>query len=417
MSDRLGPIKKEQSTLAERPKIRQLDFQPVFYQNQQMWLARDPLELSGQQMLLSPALAQILVYCDGQHTVDQIKMSLERHVGLAIEVDTIRDTIAQLDDALLLDNKRSAAALRALLSVYRRQPVRPPSLADRGYPADPAELDEVFRTYGQEDDLSGWTEWQGRGIISPHIDYFRGGPVYAQVWRRAEAAVRAAELVLIFGTDHNGSPGSMTLTRLPYATPYGVLPNDMGLIDSLAEAYGDEIFEQELHHKNEHSVELSAVWLHHIRGEEPPPMIPILCGSFQDFVINGHHPSDDRRLNAFIERLRSETAGKRVLAVASVDLAHVGPSFGDEFVMDDQRRTTLVSSDQALMAAISQGDAAGFYTQIAAVQDRNRICGFSSIYAMLRYLGPTNGIEIAYDQCPADAEDNSLVSICGMLLD
>jgi hypothetical protein len=35
---------------------------------------------------------------------------------------------------------------------------------------------------------------------------------------------------------------------------------------------------------------------------------------------------------------------------------------------------------------------------------------------MLRYLGPTEGIEIAYDQCPADVENTSFVSICGMLL-
>jgi hypothetical protein len=69
------------------------------------------------------------------------------------------------------------------------------------------------------------------------------------------------------------------------------------------------------------------------------------------------------------------------------------------------------------MSAISDGDAAGFYKQIAAVKDQNRICGFSSIYLMLRYLGQTQGTQIAYEQCPADLQDTSLVSICGMLLD
>ncbi len=415
LEDPVG-LKRRDPTLSHKPKVRQLDFQPVIYENQHMWLARDPMELGGQQLLLSAALAQMLLFCDGRHSPGEIQALFERQVGVPIERETINDTLAQLDEALLLDNERSRAALRSRLDAYRRQPYRPPTLAGNGYPADPVELDEAFQEYGRGDDLNGWQPWRGRGVISPHIDYYRGGPVYAQVWHRAQAAVREADLVLIFGTDHNGSPGSITLTRKPYGTPYGVLPNDEALIDALAEAYGPEAFEQELHHRREHSIELSAVWLHHIRGHNPPPVIPILCGSFHDFVMNDHHPADDVPLNAFIERLRLETAGKKVLAVASVDLAHVGPTFGDEFTMDDQRQRRLAQSDQALMAAIAQGDERDFFDQVARIQDRNRICGFSSIYTMLRYLGPTEGIEIAYDQCPADVENASFVSICGMLL-
>ena len=106
-----------------------------------------------------------------------------------------------------------------------------------------------------------------------------------------------------------------------------------------------------------------------------------------------------------------------MLAVASVDLAHVGPNFGDDFFMDALRRDELTRKDSSLMEAIAHGDAERFYNEVAAVEDRNRICGFSSIYLMLRYLGPTNGLSIAYEHCPADRQDTSLVSICGMLLE
>jgi hypothetical protein len=106
-----------------------------------------------------------------------------------------------------------------------------------------------------------------------------------------------------------------------------------------------------------------------------------------------------------------------VLAVTSVDLAHVGPNFGDDFVMDGDRRAALADSDRSLMDAIRQGDAARFYEEIAAVEDRNRICGFSSIYLMLRYLGETDGVKVAYEHCAADTAEASLVSICGILLD
>ncbi len=231
----------------------------------------------------------------------------------------------------------------------------------------------------------------------------------------------AADLVLIFGTDHNGSAGSVTLTPLPYATPYGVLPTDAAIIDHLAAALGPEAaYAEELNHRQEHSVELSAVWLHHVfhtAGVAPCPMVPILVGSFHHFVTSGSHPAQEERFNRFLDTLRRETAGRRVLVVGSVDLAHVGPAFGDAFGMDAGRRSRLRGEDEALMTAVTAGDAAGFYRRIAAVEDRNRICGFSPLYLMLSYLGPATGRRVAYEHCPADAADTSLVSICGLLLD
>ncbi len=407
--------------MSDKPILRPLDFQPVSHMGQQMWLLRDPLQLSPQQLIVPQGLAQMLMFLDGCRTRQQIHDAFCHLVGEPLEFEIVNNALDQLDDALLLDNQHSQAAQQALLNAYRAQPNRPPALADLSYPGDPAELAQLFQTYGDGDDLNGWPPWHGRALISPHIDYQRGGPVYAKVWRRAETAVLEADLVLIFGTDHNGGYGTVTLTRQPYATPYGVLPTDLALIDELAAAIGPEnAYGEELHHRTEHSVELSAVWLHHIyhqAGVAPKPMVPILCGSFHHFVTNGRHPDEDDLLNTAVSTLRRATAGKKVLAVASVDLAHVGPNFGDEFLMNNPRRKKLRQEDDQLIQAVLQGDAADFYDQIAAIQDRNRICGFSSIHTMLRFLGPVNGRQIAYDHCPADPQDTSLVSICGLLLE
>lgn len=407
--------------MSEKPALRPLDFQPIIHQGQQMWFLRDPLQLTDYQLVIPAPLAQMLIFCDGTHTPQEIHEAFCRQIGQEVEYEIIADALERLDLACLLDNARSRQARQALLDQYRTQPHRPPALAGLSYPGEKEALTDLFGRYGSGDDLNGWQPWRGRGIISPHIDYQRGGPVYAKVWRRAEAAVAEADLVLMFGTDHNGSAGSFTLTRQPYASPYGVIPTDLALIDKVAEAVGPQVaFAEELHHRSEHSVELSAVWLHYTAqqaGTPPPPMVPILCGSFQHFVMNGAHPADDVRLTAAIETLKEETTGKKVLAVASVDLAHVGPTFGDGFLMDESRRFELAQKDGRLIEAILQGDAADFYQQIAAVGDRNRICGFSSIYLMLRYLESVErGIQVDYDHCPADSENNSLVSICGLLL-
>jgi len=78
------------------------------------------------------------------------------------------------------------------------------------------------------------------GVISPHIDYQRGGPVYAAVWQRAAGAIRGAELVIVFGTDHSGGPGKLTralrITRkqnaLPATRKNGLWVEDRGVVIS-----------------------------------------------------------------------------------------------------------------------------------------------------------------------------------------
>ena len=241
------------------------------------------------------------------------------------------------------------------------------------------------------------------------------------MWQRAQTAVSQADLVVILGTDHNGGLGSLTLTRQAYATPYGVLPTDLELVDKLTAAITPEAaFAAELNHRDEHSIELSAVWLHHIYQQNnitPKPMVPILVGSFHHFVMGDGHPEKDAGITAVIETLQREMACKKVLFVASVDLAHVGPVFDDNFVMDKSRREELEILDRRLMETAVQANAASWYNQIANIQDRNRICGFSPVYILLRILGASTGHPIAYDQCPTDPQNNSLVSICSLLID
>lgn len=386
-----------------------------------MWLLRDPLQLSRQQLVFPPALAPLLLLIDGSRDLAAIHTAFEQAAGEPLPPELVTGTIAELDAAFLLDNERARAQRLAHQEEYRAQPFRPPSLAGLAYPSAVEELIALFQSYEAQAATRRVGGWQGRGIVSPHIDYERGGPVYASVWSRSHAALAEAELVLILGTDHNGGPGAITLTTVPYATPFGVLPTEPELVVRLAAAIGPEqAFALELHHRQEHSVELSAVWLHYVYhqlGKPPPPVIPILTGSFHHFVGNGQHPRQDQPLARFIAALQAETDGRRVVAVASVDLAHVGPSFGDPFVMDARRRQQLRASDGRLLQAISAGDHAHFYDEIAQAHDRQRICGFSATYLMLRYLDGSQGTVVAYEHCPADDEDNSLVSICGVLLD
>jgi AmmeMemoRadiSam system protein B len=251
-------------------------------------------------------------------------------------------------------------------------------------------------------------------LLSPHIDYLRGGEVYAQVWSQAADAICQADLIVLFGTDHYGSD-LFTLTRQNYATPYGILPTEQDIVDELANVLGPELaYAGELRHRGEHSLELVAVWLHHIRKRQPCAVVPILCGSFGRFVQNGASPADDPAVGQVLHTLGHATAGRRVAVIASGDLAHVGPAFGGN-PLTDEARAAVFAADEDLIQQMQRGNADGFFESIRRVRDRNNVCGVSPIYLTLRLLGETQGQRAGYASCPADDQDTSAVSVCGMI--
>jgi AmmeMemoRadiSam system protein B len=255
-----------------------------------------------------------------------------------------------------------------------------------------------------------------RGLVSPHIDYARGGLVYAHVWKQARDAVKAADRVLLLGTDHNGSAATLTPTRQSYATPYGVLPTAVDVVDRLAATLGRETaFAEELHHRTEHSIELAAIWLHHIRGGEPCELVPLLCGSFHPYTQEGVDVGTDERLGLALRVLREAMPGRQTLVIAAADLAHVGPAFGGS-PLSVTGRARLRAADDALLAQILSGSAEGFLEEIRQVQDRYHVCGVPPIYLALRLLEPVQGRLLAYELCPADERGTSQVSVCGLTL-
>ena len=212
-------------------------------------------------------------------------------------------------------------------------------------------------------------------------------------------------------------PGTITPTRQSYATPLGVLPTDVDAVDDLADALGGEAaFDEELHHANEHSIELALVWLHHFMDGRPVDVVPVLCGSFHRFVTGEEDPESDDRIGAVVEALRRAAAGRRTLVIAAGDLAHAGPAFGDPRPLDAVQKTDVASRDDETISAICGGDAASVMSGVQREMDSRRLCGLPPIYMALRYLARANGEAVGYVQCPADEAGGSIVSIAGVLL-
>ena len=418
--------------IPEFPKLRPIEPMWVEHMGRRFLYLRDPLNLAGETLMIPEHAAPIIALMDGTRNPAQIRTGMALRFGANLAEDDVRSIVEALDKALLIENGAYRRAVRRALAEYRAADSRPMSHVGAVYPADAAELsaqvDEWTRRFAPDEPApkpnGGLAPKPNGGLtamISPHIDYQRGAATYAKLWRAAGDGIDEIELAVILGTDHRGGAGRITPTRQRYATPYGALPADEDARRRLERALGKSAYDEEINHVSEHSIELAAVWLHHFaraRGAEIA-VLPVLCGSFYEFTNGngGAHPDGDARLSAALEALGEIVRRRRTLIIAAGDLAHVGPAFGDPDPLGDADKTRLRTEDAESIDAILAADAERFLSVSQAESDKRRLCGLPPIYMALRLAeGATGGVGVGYDQCPADEQNGSVVSIIGALL-
>ena len=408
-----------------RPVVRLTQHKWVTHQGRQYLYLEPPHGLAKDGVLIPQELTPLLALADGTRDASDLRTAMSLRAGIDLSPSEMDEVLASLDRALLFENGAYEEAVSRAVDEYRSLPHRRPSHAGPVYPPDREGLADSIAGYEantEGDEAAAAGADRLAGIVSPHIDYVRGGTTYAQLWTKAQPYLDDVDLVLMFGTDHSGGPGTLTLTRQSYATPLGLLPTDVRIVDGLAETLGtDAAYGEEIHHLGEHSIELASVWMHHYMNGRECPMVPVLCGSFHGFVNGDGDPAEDERLNDALDYLAEATAGRRTLAVAAGDLAHVGPAFGDPAPVDEEGRDALRRNDDASIETILESDAEAFLELSRRELDSRKLCGLPPIYMMLRYLERSGrsgvwGEAMGYDQCPADEWGGSLVSIIGVLL-
>ena len=412
------------STIVQRafssavPALRPIEVERVPYRGSEYFLLRDGMEIATQQLLVPLHFGAVLALADGSRALSALVEEARTLYGSPVEEAEVQDLFATLDGIGMLESDAYRALHAEAVAAWRVQESRPLALAGLGYPAEREAMWQKFQELLAASETAeipaDALEWEkGVALLSPHIDYPRGGEIYASVWKAMGAAVRVADVAIILATDHKGG-NPFTFSSIDYATPYGVLPTDPPLRAALIDAVGAEAaYASELNHRGEHSIELVANWLHHMRQGEPLPIVPILVGSLHRHIGNGSHPADDLLLNQVVEVIRTEMKRRRVLVVASGDLAHVGPAFGGA-PLDDAGKTHLQTEDARLLDAMWQGSAETFYAGIRRVRDRNNVCGVAPIYLSMRAAAGVQGKPTGYAVTPADAEYTSVVTIAGV---
>ncbi len=410
---------EDYSHLPERPELRLVEPMWVEHQGGRFLHLRDHLALSDLTVMIPQVAAPIVTLLDGTRNLPEIRSALALRFGLTVTDQELASMIDQLDQALIVANGRYRRARRRAIEDYRAADYRPPSHVGAVYPSSPRALGDAiegWRSNVNSEAPAGRPNGDLVGMLCPHIDYSRGHATYAELWRDAEPDLSDVETVVILGTDHYGGQGQLTPSVQSYSTPYGILETDIGIVNRLADAVGTEAFEEELHHRNEHSIELAAVWLHHFVRDQNVKLVPILCGSFHGYTSTDANPSETRHITAALEVLAEALSDCRTLVIAAGDLAHVGPAFGDPSPLDEVARAKIKSEDSQTISAICAADAEGFLEISRSESDRRKICGLPPIYLMLRLLEGATGVHMGYDQCPADTTNGSIVSIAGALL-
>jgi MEMO1 family protein len=375
---------------------------------------RDPSGIVARIAVVPRAVALLAVLCDGTRAPAEVAREFERRTGVPVSDGQVERLVRELDDALLLDSPRLHAHREALRAEYARAPRRAPSHAGAAYPGDAGALrlalDGFRAAVAAEPAPPPLAPAPGApaALVAPHIDYHRGGAMYARAYRSLPAA--PPDLVVVLGTDHIGDRRPFTLTRKSFDTPLGAVATDAALVDELARRHAG-LFDDELHHRGEHSIELQAVWLRHLYGEAAPPLLPVLCGSLHA-AVDRRRPPDD---GGFLASLAELTAARRVVVVAAGDLSHVGPRFGDG-PLDAEARAAVERADRELLEAVAAGDAAAFFAAVAAAGDRHRVCGLAPIYHALRLVPGRGGALLGYDRCAADDAGASFVTIAAAAL-
>ncbi len=409
--------------IPQRPRLRQLEVVPTGTEAEPRFELRDP-EGFGDRAIVPYVGMITATLLDGRHTLAEIQAALRKQLNAEVPLADIESFIGQLDEANLLATERFERYRREVIQKYATEPVRPATHAGGSYEEDADELRRQLDDFFTREKGPGAIDWSridqststgGRrlvGILSPHIDPYRGGPALAWAYKQV-AEQSDADLFVIFGTAHAPTADLFSLSRKDFDTPLGVVKTDRHFVDRVAEHLASSVagrqlilFGDEWAHRGEHSIEFQAVFLQHILGGRRPfRIVPVLVGSFEAFMETGIEPDDAPELQAFVAAIRAaadEYSGDghsgNVCYISGADLAHIGQHFGDDWLLDDKHLAEQSDSDRELLEAACRCDSAGLFRHVALEHDRRRICGLSPTYLMLEAIHPAHGELLVYDQ-------------------
>ncbi len=393
-----------------KPQIRPIQPLPVQAQNKETGETstfiglRDPSMLTNQMMVVPPQAVQVVQHFRGDRTVEDIAALFK------VDAKIIIDLANRLDGVGLLWGptfERMETELKDKLRAEGYLPITASGMLGTDPEACRKQLQEwLDQTEDPELDAPAI------GIVAPHLDYQRGWPVYAASYRCFDGAERP-DRVVVLGTNHFGLGDGVVMTDLGFRTPLGTVTADKGVIDRLRSSLGDKLFIDQLDHLPEHSINLHLPWIQHRFGD-----VPVVAALIPDPLANmiaddGGRVTREEFVRALNDALRAE--GGRTYFVASSDLSHVGPQFGEPVAVNDQRKKEVERVDRDLMGKYLSADPKEFFDACQWTKNPTRWCSIGNMLATLELAKPGTVELVDYRQA-CDEKGVAMVTSCSMAL-
>lgn len=387
---------------------------------QKFYCLRNPDTPEIPPLVVSELALFILQFFDGNHSVKEIIEIFKAEYNVNLGHKDIENLVHKLDDSLLLESDNYRSYRENVEEEFRGSDVLFPAHSGLCYPADKKELKAFIDNFYHESENhnSKSTGKRVKAVISPHIDYNRGWRSYVKAYNGLEGT--RARKFIILGTSHYAdTQNPYILTRKSLITPFGTVRTDIEFVEQLEKNCGFDPFENEIAFRTEHSIEFQVIFLQHILGGNNDfTVVPILCNSFDRFVVPGVSPSEDTDVARFIDALKELAlgSGDEVIIIAGVDLAHCGPKFGDE-KLDDSMLEWIGQRDRLTLSKITELDHEGFYRSVEEEKDRRKICGLSSIYTLLSVTDAKKAEILDYDSALEQNSDAVVTYASAILYD
>jgi len=363
------------------PKIRwPLDINYQVINGQGMAVLSCPLGISQQKIYIFPAALAVLNYFDGRHSKQEI---VKQFFDAGLTLSMLEQLINLLADNLYLENDAFFEAKQNLLINYHKETVRQALLAGKCYPNKKRDLMRFIDEYLEKAENKLEKNSNLKVLISPHIDYQRGGEVYGETYK--QLIKQKHDYYVVFGICHAYTECPFILTKQQFKTPLGIQPTNNDFIERLSYKLGLEShYSDENLHRNEHSIELQLPFI--TRLSPKVPIVPIIVGGYHFKMLQNQDSSQEyvAYIKAIVELLKEDmAAGKNFCFLDAVDMSHIGRHFGDDLSLTEYYLSQVQKLDYQFIQAIEKHDKNMLFEHIRKLNDKTHICGFPAIYATL----------------------------------
>ncbi|MGH1365200.1 MAG: AmmeMemoRadiSam system protein B [Calditrichia bacterium] len=385
------------------PRLRHIEVYPIEHEGNPYYYLRDPLEVAARPIMLTPGEFLIASLFNGEADMDAIKSNFALEARGAKPTDEqVMAVLHHLRKNCYLDDAAFRLRYEEVRQEFHDASIRKAWHAGTAYPIDPDELREQLDAfYSDPNGASSGDGASGSGslqaVMVPHIDLRVDGPCYTHAYRHLFEQ-SDAELFVVLGVAHNGGDDFLIATEKDFETPLGVVKTNKDFVKRWSKRLDKDVCREEFMHRSEHSIEFQLPFLQHGLKRDFE-VVNILSGSIEyalNYAEQEYRDEMNRTIDALAETLAEEE--RKTMLILSVDLAHMGPKFGDVKRIDDIRANAIRDVDKKMFRVLEAYDSEATIQLMQNDLFSRRIDACGAIYTLMRMLPRLKGKMLSYGQ-------------------